>query len=167
MCLGFDWWKRGDSLRDIQIITCFKFRFILTLIFVTTSLSRQGCKQPFHRLFGRLAFVVVYGIVCKPTSNPFESLFQSNLKKQGRTASVRLCSHWRRLRDSNPRGLAPKRFSRPPRYDRFDKPPHKKIFYILSKIVYVVKRTDGFFTPVRFGLSSNIKYPSLWHKKLR
>ena len=31
--LGFDWRKRGDSLRDIQIITCFKFHFILTLIF--------------------------------------------------------------------------------------------------------------------------------------
>ncbi len=26
----------------------------------------------------------------------------------------------RRERDSNPRGLSPKRFSRPPRYDRFD-----------------------------------------------
>ena len=36
---------------------------------------------------------------------------------------VRTVLLWRRLRDSNPRGLAPKRFSRPPRYDRFDKPP--------------------------------------------
>ena len=31
--LGFDWRKEWDSLRDIQIITCFKFHFILTLIF--------------------------------------------------------------------------------------------------------------------------------------
>ena len=31
---------------------------------------------------------------------------------------------WRRQRDSNPRGVAPKRFSRPPRYDRFDMPPY-------------------------------------------
>ena len=30
---------------------------------------------------------------------------------------------WRRERDSNPCGVAPKRFSRPPRYDRFDIPP--------------------------------------------
>ena len=30
---------------------------------------------------------------------------------------------WRRARDSNPRGLAPKRFSRPPRYDHFDSSP--------------------------------------------
>ena len=38
------------------------------------------------------------------------------------SALERDCS-WRRLRDSNPRGVAAKRFSRPPRYDRFDKPP--------------------------------------------
>ena len=31
--LGFDWRKEWDSLRDIQIITCFKFHSILTLIF--------------------------------------------------------------------------------------------------------------------------------------
>ena len=30
---------------------------------------------------------------------------------------------WRKRRDSNPRGLSPKRFSRPPRYDRFDTLP--------------------------------------------
>ena len=30
---------------------------------------------------------------------------------------------WRRQRDSNPRAVADKRFSRPPRYDRFDMPP--------------------------------------------
>ena len=36
---------------------------------------------------------------------------------------------WRRRRDSNPRGLAPKRFSRPPRYDRFDTPAFP-LYYI-------------------------------------
>ena len=30
---------------------------------------------------------------------------------------------WRRERDSNPCGISPKRFSRPPRYDHFDIPP--------------------------------------------
>ena len=40
------------------------------------------------------------------------------------TAKV-LFSFWRRRRDSNPRGLAPKRFSRPPRCDRFDTPPKR------------------------------------------
>ena len=34
---------------------------------------------------------------------------------------------WRRGRDSNPCGLAPKRFSRPPRYDRFDTSPSVKL----------------------------------------
>ena len=31
--------------------------------------------------------------------------------------------YWRRRQDSNLRGVAPKRFSRPPRCDRFDTPP--------------------------------------------
>ena len=31
---------------------------------------------------------------------------------------------WRRVWDSNPRGIAPKRFSRPPRYDHFDNSPY-------------------------------------------
>ncbi len=31
---------------------------------------------------------------------------------------------WRRRRDSNPCGVAPKRFSRPPRYDHFDTSPY-------------------------------------------
>ena len=45
-----------------------------------------------------------------------------------------LAAIWRRQRDSNPRGVAPKRFSRPPRYDRFDMPPSKniKLFYIAT-----------------------------------
>ena len=31
---------------------------------------------------------------------------------------------WRRVWDSNPRGLAPKLISNQPRYDRFDNPPY-------------------------------------------
>ena len=38
---------------------------------------------------------------------------------------------WRRKRDSNPRGLSPKRFSRPPRYDRFDIPASYLTFTII------------------------------------
>ena len=44
-------------------------------------------------------------------------------KKTPSTGTVPLL--WRRQRDSNPRGLAPKRFSRPPRYDRFDMPAYE------------------------------------------
>ena len=39
---------------------------------------------------------------------------------------------WRKWRDSNPRGLAPKRFSRPPRCDRFDTLPYFLPLYQLS-----------------------------------
>ena len=35
-----------------------------------------------------------------------------------------LTADWRRGRDSNPCGVTPKRFSRPPRYDRFDTSPY-------------------------------------------
>lgn len=38
-------------------------------------------------------------------------------------ACVRTIPFWRRRRDSNPRDVAAKRFSRPPRCDRFDTPP--------------------------------------------
>ena len=50
---------------------------------------------------------------------------------------------WRRQRDSNPRAVADKRFSRPPRYDRFDMPPYfaralrphtVKVYLILCQI---------------------------------
>ena len=44
-----------------------------------------------------------------------------------KTPLLRVGFFWRRRRDSNPRGLAPKRFSRPPRYDRFDTPPYAEI----------------------------------------
>ena len=89
-------------------------------------LSRLSRKQPFHRLFGRLAFVVVYGIVCKPTSNPFEAL---NKQKKRNTNSK--CSYFSFMAEAEgfePPWVLPKRFSRPPRYDRFDKPPFIRFF---------------------------------------
>ena len=49
-------------------------------------------------------------------------------------------SLWRRKRDSNPRGLSPKRFSRPPRYDRFDIPPFITTFESIAIIAYFVNR---------------------------
>ena len=45
---------------------------------------------------------------------------------------------WRRRRDSNPRGLTPKRFSRPPRYDRFDTPPRRKDYITTEKYMQVI-----------------------------
>ena len=40
-----------------------------------------------------------------------------------------LAADWRRGRDSNPCGVAPKRFSRPPRYDRFDTSPYMNLSF--------------------------------------
>ena len=84
--LGFDWRKERDSLRDIIFLRLLSlYSSYASLIFIISlSLSRRGCKQPFHRLFGRLAFVVVYCIVCKPTSNPFESPFRRRQNKTNR-----------------------------------------------------------------------------------
>ena len=43
---------------------------------------------------------------------------------------------WRRKRDSNPRGVSPKRFSRPPRYDRFDIPAFIKLSCVTARKVF-------------------------------
>ena len=50
--------------------------------------------------------------------NPYTEIFLSD-----KYSVVRIILAWRRQRDSNPRAVADKRFSRPPRYDRFDMPP--------------------------------------------
>ena len=66
--LGSSWRKEWDSLRDIQIITCFKFHSILTLIFchnvaITPGLqttvssvvwSARSPWKPRHRFTSRL-----------------------------------------------------------------------------------------------------------------
>ena len=46
-----------------------------------------------------------------------------SLSRGASSATWVLLHLWRRGWDSNPRGLTPKRFSRPPRYDRFDTSP--------------------------------------------
>ena len=56
------------------------------------------------------------------------SSWHLQIKEKGLTSqlrSVKPFSLWRRGRDSNPCGVAPKRFSRPPRYDHFDTSPKK------------------------------------------
>ena len=80
----FVWRKRGDSLRDIQIITCFNFILFLRSFFVTMSLSRRGCKQPFHRLFGRLVLIGNSGIVVRADSQPVRIPFRRRQNKTNR-----------------------------------------------------------------------------------
>ena len=56
----------------------------------------------------------------------FRLIINDKKKTVGRYDCINLLFlFWRRQRDSNPRGVAPKRFSRPPRYDHFDMPPRK------------------------------------------
>ena len=75
-----------------------------------------------------LCFAKAFGQPLKTTHRvvfltlSFESLLLST-EKQNEQAKNACSFCWRRKRDSNPRGLSPKRFSRPPRYDRFDIPP--------------------------------------------
>ena len=50
-------------------------------------------------------------------------------REKPRKRSVFKAFWWRRGRDSNPCGVAPRRFSRPPRYDRFDTSPYMKLSF--------------------------------------
>ena len=71
------------------------------------------------------------------TENPCEFTFEFSHGTKEKTPDFRhfnrissvfsshFCENWRRVWDSNPRGREPKRFSRPPRYDRFDNPPYE------------------------------------------
>ena len=111
------WRKRGDSLRDIQIIACFNLILFLRSFFVTMSLSRRGCKQPFHRLFGRLVISKKTGILYEPTSNPFES---HDWRKKIRIHFKCIRILWRKEWDSNPRYVAVYLISSQGRYDHFD-----------------------------------------------
>lgn len=53
-----------------------------------------------------------------------EKWIVNNTKRKSHRQKPTGFSFWRRQRDSNPRALAGKRFSRPPRCDRFDNPPY-------------------------------------------
>ena len=59
----------------------------------------------------------------RKTAPTLESLLKFGVKKYEKRKNP-FSYFWRRKRDSNPRGLSPKRFSRPPRYDRFDIPAY-------------------------------------------
>ena len=72
--------------------------------------------------------------------------------------TLRVSVHKRREWDSNPRALADKRFSRPPRYDHFDISPKRSlkrafIFYrILSILSSSFPRFSYFFISTMFHL---------------
>ena len=68
----FFWRKEWDSLRDIISLHLLLLDSSYTslILIISLSLSRQGCKQPFHRLFGRLVLLGNPGIVLRADSQP-------------------------------------------------------------------------------------------------
>ena len=71
----------------------------------------------------RLFCLCIRSAICeKLLGNIFSEILLILSKKAPKNRGL-----WRRGRDSNPCGVAPKRFSRPPRYDRFDTSPYMKL----------------------------------------
>ena len=63
--------------------------------------------------------------LCAETAEKPDSKRFSGIEKVHRNSIKITVDLWRRGRDSNPCGVAPKRFSRPPRYDHFDTSPYR------------------------------------------
>ena len=85
---------------------------------VNSKPSETG-RSPLNRLANRPV------ILRTPTAkNADKTLFFAKEKPKPNTFVFDLGFVWRRGRDSNPCGVAPKRFSRPPRCDRFDTSPY-------------------------------------------
>ena len=87
---------------------------------------------------------------------------QNNRQKREKlawTSKVQTSFTWRRQRDSNPRGLAPKRFSRPPRYDRFDMPPYVaarlRVYAILRAFLWILYHVTRKKSTIFFALAKN------------
>ena len=64
--------------------------------------------------------------VCQKPKNADTYFIFANKKPKPNTLVFDLGFDWRRIRDSNPCAREGKRFSRPPRYDRFDNSPYVK-----------------------------------------
>ena len=60
-----------------------------------------------------------------------------------KSSFLRMRRFWRREWDSNPRDVAVKRFSRPPRYDRFDIPAYSVLPRGLFRAIGLGKRRRG------------------------
>ena len=84
--LGFDWRKERDSLRDIISLHLLPLDSSCTslILIISLSLSRRGCKQPFHRLFGRLVLLENPGIVLRADFQPVRIPFRQRQNKTNR-----------------------------------------------------------------------------------
>ena len=120
--LGFDWRKEWDSLRDIQIITCFKFHSILTLIFCHNVAITPGLQTTVSSVVWSACFCCCLLYRLQADFQPVRIPFHQRQNKTNR--QIFACSFClAEAKGFEPLRLLGKRFSRPPRYDHFDKLP--------------------------------------------
>ena len=118
----FYWRKLRDSLRDIQIITCFKFHFILTLIFCHNVAITPGLQTTVSSVVWSACFCCCLLYRLQADSQPVRIPFHQRQNKTNRQKFA--CSFClAEAKGFEPLRLLGKRFSRPPRYDHFDKLP--------------------------------------------
>ena len=118
----FYWRKLRDSLRDIRIITCFKFYSILTLIFCHNVAITPGLQTTVSSVVWSACFCCCLLYRLQADSQPVRIPFhrrQSKTNRQKFACSFCLAE----AKGFEPLRLLGKRFSRPPRYDHFDKLP--------------------------------------------
>lgn len=75
-----------------------------------------------------------------PDAGAINKLNRPKTKKNPHSQTWLWGFYWRRERDSNPRGIAPKLISSQPRYDHFDTLP-----YLLLLIFYYTKTAHIFY----------------------
>ena len=118
----FFWRKLRDSLRDIQIITCFKFHSILTLIFCHNVAITPGLQTTVSSVVWSACFCCCLLYRLQADSQPVRIPFHQRQNKTNRQKFA--CSFClAEAKGFEPLRLLGKRFSRPPRYDHFDKLP--------------------------------------------
>ena len=118
----FYWRKLRDSLRDIQITTCFKFHSILTLIFCHNVAITPGLQTTVSSVVWSACFCCCLLYRLQADSQPVRIPFHQRQNKTNR--QIFACSFClAEAKGFEPLRLLGKRFSRPPRYDHFDKLP--------------------------------------------
>ncbi len=87
---------------------------------------------------------------------PCTSIVQRPTQRKNPTLSA---GFWRKRRDSNPRGLAPKRFSRPPRYDHFDTLPNIRLTLVSLNSITILFYSVNFINKIlKENLINEIKH---------
>ena len=135
--LGFDWRKRGDSLRTLFLFACYRSTPLILLSFVLF-LCRYHAGVANNRFIGCLVgsfSLETQALFYEPTSNPFESPFGNvKIKRTGKNLPVRFV--WRKRGDSNPWAREDYTISNRARYDHFDTLPYYVFILKLCRDFY-------------------------------